>query len=88
MTNKEVDVYTKNLAVGIHKGDFIVEQPLNYVEGYPKLDNPQTTLKFVGVFAKTRREWTLSLIALMRDNITVVPFFDSLGPKALAFVIN
>lgn len=44
--------------------------------------------RFLGIFAKNWYEWAVSDIAAMRSNITIVPFFDSLGPAALKFVLN
>ena len=44
--------------------------------------------KFMGIFAKNREEWAVSTLACMRNSVTVVPFFDSLGSDALKFVIN
>jgi long-subunit acyl-CoA synthetase (AMP-forming) len=43
---------------------------------------------FLGVYAKNREEWAVVDLACMRSSITIVPFFDSLGPQALSFVIN
>ena len=42
----------------------------------------------MGIFGKNREEWTVVDLACMRNSVTIVPFFDSLGPDALAFVIN
>lgn len=44
--------------------------------------------QFMGVFAKNREEWAVVDLACMRSSVTIVPFFDSLGPEALGFVIN
>ena len=44
--------------------------------------------KFMGIFSKNREEWAIIDIACIRDSITIVPFFDSLGPDALSFVLN
>ena len=88
LSNKEVDVYTKNLSIALHEGGYAIEEPFEQIPGYPRLENPQSTLRFVGIFAKNRKEWALSMIALMRNSVTIVPFFDSLGPQALNFVIN
>jgi long-chain acyl-CoA synthetase len=42
----------------------------------------------MGIFAKNREEWAVVDLACMRSAVTIVPFFDSLGPQALSFVIN
>lgn len=43
---------------------------------------------FMGIFAKNREEWAVADLACMRSAITIVPFFDSLGPSALEFILN
>lgn len=45
-------------------------------------------LKMIGVFSKNREEWAVVDLACTISSTTVVPFFDSLGPDALSFVIN
>ena len=42
----------------------------------------------MGIFAKNREEWAVIDIACIRSSCTIVPFFDSLGPSALTFVLN
>ena len=42
----------------------------------------------MGIFAKNREEWAVTALACMRSSITIVPFYDSLGPEALNFVLN
>ena len=42
----------------------------------------------MGIFSKNREEWGVVDIACLRSDVTIVPFFDSLGPAALTFVIN
>jgi long-chain acyl-CoA synthetase len=42
----------------------------------------------MGIFGKNREEWVVINLASMRNSVTIVPFFDSLGSDALSFVIN
>ena len=42
----------------------------------------------MGIFSKNREEWAVIDIACMSSSTTIVPFFDSLGPHALAYVID
>ena len=42
----------------------------------------------MGVFSKNREEWAVVDLACMGSSVTIVPFFDSLGPQALNYVIN
>jgi long-chain acyl-CoA synthetase len=44
--------------------------------------------KFIGIYAKNRVDWAVVNLASMRNNTTIVPFFDSLGTDALVYVIN
>jgi len=45
-------------------------------------------MRLVGVFSKNREEWAITELACMRNSVCVVPFFDSLGVDALAFVLK
>lgn len=47
-----------------------------------------TAFSFLGIFSKNREEWAITDLACVRSSVTIVPFFDSLGPAALAYVIN
>lgn len=42
----------------------------------------------MGIFSKNREEWAIVDIACASSSVTVVPFFDSLGPHALSFIID
>lgn len=42
----------------------------------------------MGFLSKNREEWAIADLACMRSSVTIVPFFDSLGPDAIAYVIN
>ena len=42
----------------------------------------------MGVFSKNRVEWAIVDLACMRSSVTIIPFFDSLGPQSLNYVIN
>ncbi|CDW89813.1 long-chain-fatty-acid--ligase 5 [Stylonychia lemnae] len=44
--------------------------------------------RFMGIFSKNREEWAIVNLASMRSSVTIVPFYDSLGPEALSFVLN
>jgi len=43
---------------------------------------------FIGIFSRNREEWAVVDLACLRSNITIVPFYDSLGKEALTHVIN
>jgi long-chain acyl-CoA synthetase len=42
----------------------------------------------MGIFSKNREEWAIVDLACMSSSVCIVPFYDSLGPVALSFVIN
>ena len=44
--------------------------------------------RFLGIIGKNREEWAIADFACMRSSVTIVPFFESLGADAIAFVLN
>lgn len=42
----------------------------------------------MGVYAKNREEWILTTIANMKNSVTTIAFYDTLGPSAVEFVIK
>ncbi|KAF0692232.1 hypothetical protein As57867_016612, partial [Aphanomyces stellatus] len=42
----------------------------------------------VGVFSKNRAEWILTETACNRMSYVLVPLYDTLGPKAIPFILN
>jgi long-chain acyl-CoA synthetase len=44
--------------------------------------------KFLGIFSKNREEWAISDLACLRSAVTIVPFYESLGADATAFILN
>ena len=42
----------------------------------------------MGIYAKNREEWVLTNLANIRNNVTTVAFYDTLGPAAVEFVIK
>ena len=44
--------------------------------------------RFLGIIGKNREEWAIADLGCMRSAITIVPFFESLGADAIAFVLN
>lgn len=40
------------------------------------------------MIGKSREEWGITDLACMGDTITIVPCFESLGPDAIAYVLN
>ena len=42
----------------------------------------------MGIYAKNREEWVVADLACSFNDITSVPFYDTLGVSALEFIIN
>ncbi|CAK80910.1 unnamed protein product (macronuclear) [Paramecium tetraurelia] len=45
-------------------------------------------MKLIGVFGKNRREWVILDIANILYGYTMVPFYDTLGPESIPFILN
>ena len=54
----------------------------------PVQDVDGVKYRFLGIIGKNREEWAIADLACMRSSITIVPFFESLGADAIAFVLN
>lgn len=76
-TFREVYELTLNFARG-----------MEYLKLCPDVQAEGIAWKFMGIFGKNREEWTVVNLACMRDSVTIVPFFDSLGAEALGYVLN
>ena len=44
--------------------------------------------KFLGIWAKNRMEWTVSLLSTMKYAITAVGFFDAMSAEQVEFIFN
>ncbi|TNV82014.1 hypothetical protein FGO68_gene5718 [Halteria grandinella] len=44
--------------------------------------------KFLGIFSKNREEWAIADLGCLRSAVTIVPFYESLGADATAFILN
>lgn len=44
--------------------------------------------KFLGILSKNREEWAITDLACLRSATTIVPFYESLGADATAFILN
>ena len=54
----------------------------------PTVNAEGTEWKFIGIQAKNRKEWNLSLLASMHQNITAVSLYDTLGVDATMYILN
>jgi long-chain acyl-CoA synthetase len=76
-TFHEVGVLASQFARGMHHMKLVASVKEDNIE-----------FEFMGIFSKNREEWAIVDIACLSSSVTIVPFFDSLGPHALSFVIN
>lgn len=42
----------------------------------------------MGIYSKNREEWIIVDVASMKNSVTCVAFYDTLGPSAVEFVIK
>ena len=54
----------------------------------PTINKGNQEWRFLGIFAKNREEWMIASYGAMSQGITIVPPFESLGPDAIAFILN
>jgi long-chain acyl-CoA synthetase len=54
----------------------------------PNIKGEGIDWNFMGIFSKNREEWAIIDFACIRSDITIVPFYDSLGKEALSLVLN
>ena len=78
-TNAQVDAEAKNLARGLMAGQYCPE-----VDG----EEDGQKLRFCGIWAKNRMEWTTTLIACMHYKIIAVGFYEAMGADQVEFILN
>jgi long-chain acyl-CoA synthetase len=54
----------------------------------PEVNHDGTQWKFMGVYSKNREEWALTDLANIKNSVTSIAFYDTLGPLAVEFVIK
>jgi len=45
-------------------------------------------LKLIGIFAKNREEWVVLDFANVMFNFTIIPFYDTLGPASISYILD
>jgi long-chain acyl-CoA synthetase len=53
-----------------------------------ELENETESFRFLGIYSKNRPEWLYSYFAAMRDTITIVTIYDTLGDIALEHIFT
>ena len=62
---------------------------LNVLNLCPKVDiENEYPLRLLGIYSKNRPEWLLSYFGAVRDSITIVTVYDTLGDVALEYIFN
>ena len=78
ITYEEANEYMLNFSRG-----------LNVLNLCPKIDfNDESSFRFLGIYSRNRKEWLLSYFGAMRDSITTVTIYDTLGDKAIEFIFE
>ena len=52
-----------------------------------KFENEQS-FRFLGIYSRNKKEWLLSYLGAMRDSITIVTIYETLGDKAVEFILE
>ena len=52
-----------------------------------KFDN-ENPFRFLGIYSRNKKEWILSYLGAMRDSITIVTIYDTLGDRAVEFILE
>jgi len=62
---------------------------LNVLNLCPKVDiENDDSFRFLGIYSKNRPEWLFSYFGAVRDSITIVTIYDTLGDVALEYIFN
>ena len=61
---------------------------MHYLNLCPDRENENKKYKFLGILSKNREEWCIADLACLRSSVTIVPFYDSLGPESISYIIN
>jgi len=77
LTFKQVDDIARDFAAGVMALDLA-----------PEVEGEGTQWRFLGIQAKNRKEWGLTHIGNMRNNVTSITLYDTLGEDASKYVIN
>ena len=53
-----------------------------------KFSEEDQNFRFLGIYSRNKKEWLLSYLGAMRDSITIVTIYDTLGDKAVEFILE
>ena len=62
---------------------------LNVLNLCPEINfENESHFRFLGIYSRNKKEWLLSYLGAMRDSITIVTIYDTLGDKAVEFILE
>ena len=62
---------------------------LNFLNLCPLINfDNESSFRFLGIYSRNKKEWLLSYLGAMRDSITIVTIYDTLGDKAVEFILE
>lgn len=76
-TWKQVETDCENFAKGLMSLDLC-----------PAVEGEGRPWHFLGVWAKNREEWTVSLLGAMYYSVTVVGFYDAMAKEQVDYILN
>ena len=62
---------------------------LNVLNLCPEINfENESPFRFLGIYSRNKKEWLLSYLGEMRDSITIVTIYDTLGDRAVEFILE
>ena len=62
---------------------------LNVLNLCPQIDfEDESSFRFLGIYSRNKKEWLLSYLGAMCDSITIVTIYDTLGDRAIEFILE
>ena len=62
---------------------------LNVLNLCPEINfEGEPTFRFLGIYSKNKKEWLFSYLGAVRDSITIVTIYDTLGERAVEFILE
>ena len=62
---------------------------LNVMNLCPKIDiENEGSFRFLGIYSRNKKEWLLSFLGAMKDSITIVTIYETLGDLAVEFILE
>ena len=78
ITYEEANNLMTNFCIGLNIMNFC---PVVNIEN-------EGQFRFLGIFSRNKKEWLLSFLGAMKDSITVVPIYETLGDLAVEYILE